>query len=63
MGKRKLLKVQDRQKLFKIPTDEDKLIRHYSLSSAEQLEIALCRREHHWLGFAAHLCPIAASMR
>ncbi|MCV3211472.1 Tn3 family transposase [Mesorhizobium sp. YC-39] len=56
MGKRKLLKVQDRQRLFDIPTDEDGLIRHYSLSSADRLEIGLRRREHNQLGFAVQLC-------
>jgi TnpA family transposase len=56
MGKRKLLKVQDRQKLFDIPTDEDNLIRHYSLSPADRLEIELRRREHNRLGFAVQLC-------
>lgn len=56
MGKRGLLKVQDRQRLFDIPTDEDGLIRHYSLSSADRLEIGLRRREHNQLGFAVQLC-------
>lgn len=56
MGKRRLLKVQDRQRLFDIPTDEDGLIRHYSLSSADRLEIGLRRREHNQFGFAVQLC-------
>ena len=56
MGKRRLLKVQDRQRLFDIPTDEDGLIRHCSLSSADRLEIGLRRREHNQLGFAVQLC-------
>lgn len=56
MAKRKLLKVQDRQKLFDIPADEDSLIRHYSLSSADRLEIELRRREHNRLGYAVQLC-------
>lgn len=51
MAKRKLLKVQDRQALFDIPTDEDSLIRHYSLSPADRLEIEVRRREHNRLGF------------
>ncbi len=55
MGKRRLLKVQDRQRLFDIPTDDDGLIRHYSLS-ADRLEIGLRRREHNQLGFAVQLC-------
>lgn len=55
MAKRKLLKVQDRQALFDIPTDEDSLIRHYSLSPADRLEIEVRRREHNRLGFAVQL--------
>lgn len=56
MAKRKLLKEQDRQKLFGIPVDEDSLIRHYSLSAADRLEIELRRRDHNRLGFAIQLC-------
>ena len=56
MAKRTLLKVHDRQTLFNIPADEDSLIRHYSLSSADRLEIELRRREHNRLGFAVQLC-------
>ncbi|MDG4892706.1 Tn3 family transposase [Mesorhizobium sp. WSM4976] len=56
MAKRKLLKVQDRQKVFDIPADEDSLIRRYSLSPADRLEIELRRREHNRLGFAVQLC-------
>ncbi|QIO54589.1 DUF4158 domain-containing protein (plasmid) [Rhizobium leguminosarum bv. trifolii] len=46
MAKRKLLKDQDRRKLVDIPVDEDNLIRHYSLSLADRLEIELRRRNH-----------------
>ncbi|RWG08537.1 MAG: DUF4158 domain-containing protein, partial [Mesorhizobium sp.] len=56
MRRRKLLKDQDRHRLFSVPTDEDSLIRHYSLSSADRLEIGLRRREHNQLGFAVQLC-------
>jgi TnpA family transposase len=56
MAKRRLLKVQDRQALFDIPTDEESLIRHYSLSPADRLEVQLRRREHNRLGFAMQLC-------
>lgn len=56
MAKRKLLKEQDRRKLFDVPVDEDSLIRHYSLSPADRLEIELRRREHNRLGFAVQLC-------
>lgn len=56
MARRRLLKAQDRQALFDIPTDEDGLIRHYSLSPADRLEIEVRRREHNRLGFAVQLC-------
>lgn len=56
MRRRKLLKDQDRQKLFSVPTDEDCLIRHDSLSSADRFEIDLRRREHDRLSFAVQLC-------
>jgi len=56
MAKRKLLKAQDRQALFDIPTDEDSLIRHYSLSPSDRLEIEVRRREHNRIGFAVQLC-------
>ncbi|MBX5297650.1 DUF4158 domain-containing protein [Rhizobium sp. NLR15a] len=49
MAKRKLLKDQDRRKLFDIPVDEDSFIRHYSLSLADRLEIELRRRNHNRL--------------
>jgi TnpA family transposase len=56
MGRRKILKVQDRQKLFDVPADEDSLIRHYTLTAADRLEIDLRRRDHNKLGFAVQLC-------
>ncbi len=55
MAKRKLLKDQDRRKLVDVPVDEDSLIRHYSLSPADRLEIELRRRNHNRLGFAIQL--------
>ncbi len=58
MARRKILKSQDRRGLFDIPADEDSLIRHYSLSAADRLEINLCRREHNKLGFAVQLCAM-----
>ncbi|WP_234818768.1 DUF4158 domain-containing protein [Sinorhizobium fredii] len=42
--------------LFDIPADEDSLIRHYSLSPADRLEIKLRRRNQ--LGFAVQLCLV-----
>ncbi len=56
MAKRSLLKIQDLHELFGIPTDEDSLIRHYSLSPADRLEIELRRRKQNQFGFAMQLC-------
>ncbi|WP_413990777.1 Tn3 family transposase [Labrys okinawensis] len=56
MARRTLLNAQDRRELFDIPTDEDSLIRHYSLSPADRLEVELRRRGHNQLGFAVQLC-------
>jgi hypothetical protein len=52
MARRKLLKIQDREELFGVPIDEDSLIRHYTLSPADRLEIEVRRRKHNQLGFA-----------
>jgi hypothetical protein len=56
MARRKLLKIQDRQELFGVPTDEESLIRHYTLSPADRLEIEVRRRKHNQFGFAVQLC-------
>jgi hypothetical protein len=56
VARRKILKAQDRRELFDIPADEDSLIRHFSWSAADRLEIDLRRREHNKLGFAVQLC-------
>ena len=44
MARRKFLKIQDQQELFGVPTDEDSLIRHYTLSPSDRLEIEVRRR-------------------
>ena len=56
MGRRKLLNTRERQALLAIPTDEECLIRHYTLTSADLLEIQVRRRPHNQLGFAVLLC-------
>lgn len=56
MARRKLLKREDREELLGVPADEDSLIRHYTLSPADQLEITIRRRRHNRLGFAVQLC-------
>ena len=49
MAKRMLLKPQDRRSLFDIPTDEDSLIRHFTLSPSDRLKIEVRRRAHNRL--------------
>ena len=56
MARRKLLRIQDRVELFGVPVDEDSLIRFYTLSPADRLEIEVRRRKHNQLGFAIQLC-------
>jgi len=56
MGRRKLLSNRERQALFAIPTDDEGLIRHYTLSPADLLEVQLRRRPHNQIGFAVQLC-------
>jgi TnpA family transposase len=56
VARRALLKEHERKTLFDIPVNEDSVIRHYSLSPADLLEIQLRRREHNRLGFAIQLC-------
>lgn len=56
MGRRKLLKPEERHELLGIPDDENSLILHYTLTPADLLEVELRRRTHNKLGFALQLC-------
>jgi TnpA family transposase len=56
MARRKLLTSVEREELFGVPVDEDSLIRHYTLSPADRLEVEVRRRKHNRLGFAVQLC-------
>ena len=56
MGRRKLLKPEERDELLGIPDDENSLILHYTLTPADLLEVELRRRTHNKLGFALQLC-------
>ncbi|BCH67492.1 hypothetical protein RvVAT039_pl03250 (plasmid) [Agrobacterium vitis] len=56
MGRRKLLKSDERRAVFGVPTDDDGLIRHYTLSLSDRLEIQTRRRPPNQLGFAVQLC-------
>jgi hypothetical protein len=56
MGRRKLLKPNEREELLGIPCDEESLIRYYTLSPADRLEAEIRRRDHNKIGFAVQLC-------
>ncbi|MCF1474892.1 DUF4158 domain-containing protein, partial [Agrobacterium vitis] len=56
MGRRKLLKSDERRAVFGVPTSDDGLIRHYTLSLSDRLEIQTRRRPANQLGFAVQLC-------
>ncbi|RUW90283.1 DUF4158 domain-containing protein [Mesorhizobium sp. M7A.F.Ca.US.011.01.1.1] len=44
-------------------TDEDSLIRHFTLDPADRLECELRRRPQNKLGFAVHLCTMRQTGR
>ena len=56
MARRHLLKPDEQVALFDVPTDEESLIRQYTLSG-EDLKFALSKRgQRNQLGFAVQLC-------
>lgn len=63
MGRRKLIDAVEAQSLLNPATDEDSLIRHYTLDAADRLECELRRRPHNKLGFAVHLGVIRQTGR
>ena len=63
MGRRKLISAAEAQKLLGLATDEDNLIRHYTLDAADCLECELRRRDHNKLGFAVQLCVMRQTGR
>ncbi|MEI9981792.1 MAG: DUF4158 domain-containing protein [Aliidongia sp.] len=56
MGRRSLLKPEGYAKLLGVPSDEESLIRHYTLSPQDRFEALARRRPHNQLGFAVQLC-------
>jgi TnpA family transposase len=58
VGRRKLINTVEAKALLGLPTDEDSLIRHYTLDPADRLECEVRRRPHNKLGFAIQLCII-----
>ncbi|WP_083198082.1 DUF4158 domain-containing protein [Pararhizobium polonicum] len=63
MGRRKLISAAEAQNLLGLATDEDGLIRHYTLDASDRLECELRRRAHNKLGFAIQLCVIRQTGR
>lgn len=63
MGRRKLISAVEAQRLFGLATDEDNLIRHYTLDAADRLECEMRRRPHNKLGFAVQLCVMRQAGR
>lgn len=56
MGRRALLRPDDRRRLFGAAEDEEGVIRHYSLTLMDRAEALSRRRPHNQLGFAVQLC-------
>ncbi|RWQ12539.1 DUF4158 domain-containing protein, partial [Mesorhizobium sp.] len=63
MGRRKLLSSKEAATLLGIAVDEDNLIRHFTLESADRLECELRRRPQNKLGFAVQLCTMRQTGR
>lgn len=63
MGRRKLISPAEAQNLLGLASDEDDLIRHYTLDATDRLECELRRRPHNKLGFAIQLCVIRQTGR
>jgi hypothetical protein len=56
VGRRRLISSKEATTLLGIVTDEDSLIRHFTLDPADRLECELRRRPQNKLGFAIQLC-------
>ena len=56
MGRRALLRPDQRRRLFGAAEDEEGVIRHYSLTLMDRAEALSRRRPHNQLGFAVQLC-------
>ena len=56
MGRRALLKPDERRRLFGAAEDEEGLVRHYSLTLMDRAEALARRRPHNQLGCAVQLC-------
>ncbi|WP_206631300.1 MULTISPECIES: DUF4158 domain-containing protein [unclassified Mesorhizobium] len=56
MGRRRLVNAAEAKVLFGFPSDEDNLLRHYTLDPIDRLQCEVRRRAHNKLGFAIQLC-------
>lgn len=63
MGRRRLLSSKEAATLLGIAVDEDNLIRHFTLETADRLECELRRRPQNKLGFAVQLCTMRQTGR
>nr|WP_292633290.1 DUF4158 domain-containing protein [Mesorhizobium sp.] len=63
MGRRRLVSSKEAAILLGIATDEDSLIRHFTLDPADRLECELRRRPQNKLGFAVQLCTMRQTGR
>jgi len=63
MGRRRLLSSKEAATLLGIAVDEDSLIRHFTLESADRVECELRRRPQNKLGFAVQLCTMRRTGR
>lgn len=63
MGRRRLVSSKEAAILLGIATEEDRLIRHFTLDPADRLECELRRRPQDKLGFAFQLCTMRQTGR
>lgn len=56
MPRRQILNARQRAKLFDLPTDQEALLRHYTLADDDIEHIQSRRRAHNRFGFALQLC-------
>ncbi len=63
MGRRRLISYNEATTLLGIASDEESLLRHFTLDPADRLECELRRRPQNKLGFAVQLCTMRQTGR
>jgi len=63
VGRRRLVSSKEAAILLGVATDDDSLIRHFTLDPADRLECELRRRPQNKLGFAVQLCTMRQTGR